>query len=115
MTRSSSDLLYHRHRFPAEIIAHDVWLYFRFALSLRMVEDLLAARGTIISHQPVRRRERIMKRFKSARHLQRFASIHDPVANFFQIPRHEISSDSHSHLRTHGMRMWNEIARLHAA
>jgi hypothetical protein len=37
--------LYHRHRFPAEIIAHAVWLYYRFPLSLRMVEDMLAARG----------------------------------------------------------------------
>ena len=46
--------LYRRHRFPAEIIAHAVWLYFRFPLSLRMVEDLLAARGVIVSHQTVR-------------------------------------------------------------
>ena len=48
------DPLYRRHRFPAEIIAHAVWLYFRFPLSLRMVEDLLAARGIAVSHQTVR-------------------------------------------------------------
>ena len=48
------DPLYRRRRFPAEIIAHAVWLYFRFPLSLRMVEDLLAARGIIVSHQTVR-------------------------------------------------------------
>nr|WP_268824713.1 IS6 family transposase [Agrobacterium vitis] len=54
MTRSSRDPLYRRHRFPAEVIAHAVWLYFRFPLSLRMVEDLLAARGIIVSHQTVR-------------------------------------------------------------
>jgi putative transposase len=46
--------LYRCHRFPAEIIAHAVWLYFRFPLSLRMVEDLLDARGVIVSHQTVR-------------------------------------------------------------
>jgi putative transposase len=46
--------LYRRHRFPAEIIAHTVWLYFRFLLSLRMVKDLMAARGIIVSHQAVR-------------------------------------------------------------
>lgn len=203
------DPLYRRHRFPAEIIAHAVWLYFRFPLSLRMVEDLLAARGIAVSHQtvrlwaekfgrafaneirrrssgrlgdkwhldeavvsvcgkehwlwravdqdgfvlevlvqsrrnakaakrlmrkllkgqgrsprlmitdklrsygaakreiipgvehrshkglnnraenshqPIRRRERIMKCFKSQRHLQRFVSIHDPIANMFHIP-----------------------------
>jgi putative transposase len=40
------DPRYRRHRFPTEIIiAHAVWLYFRFPLSLRMVEDMLAARG----------------------------------------------------------------------
>jgi putative transposase len=48
------DPLYRRHRFPAEIIAHAVWLYFRFPLSLRMVENLLAARGIIVSHQTIR-------------------------------------------------------------
>jgi putative transposase len=47
------DPLYRRHRFPAEIIAHAVWLYFRFPLSLRMVEDLLAARGIMVSHQTI--------------------------------------------------------------
>jgi len=40
------------------------------------------------SHQPPRRREWIMKRFKSARHLQRFVSICDPIANLFHFPRH---------------------------
>ena len=48
------DPVYRRHRFPAEIIAHAVWLYFRFPLSLRMVEDMLAARGIIVSHQTIR-------------------------------------------------------------
>jgi putative transposase len=67
------------------------------------------------SHQPTRRRERIMKGFKSARRLQRFVSIHDPVANAFHIPRHEIPSDHHPELRTGAMQMWNEIARLQAA
>lgn len=38
---------YKRHRFPAEIIAYAVWLYFRFSPSLRYVEDLLAERGIV--------------------------------------------------------------------
>ena len=38
------------------------------------------------SHQPTRRRERIMKRFKSVRQAQRFLSVHDQVANLFHIP-----------------------------
>jgi putative transposase len=41
-------------RFPAEVIEHAVWLSFRFPLSLRMVEDLLAARWPIVSHETVR-------------------------------------------------------------
>ena len=47
------------------------------------------------SHQPIRRRERIMKRFKSTRQLQRFVSIHDPIANLFHFPRHALSSSDH--------------------
>lgn len=238
MTQTVRDSLYRRHQFPAEVIAQAVWLYLRSPLSLRMVEDLLAARGIIVSHQtvrlwvekfgrhfaneirrrsagklgdkwyldevvisiggkkhwlwravdqdgfvidvfvqsrrntkaakrlmrkllkgqgqaprlmitdklrsygaakrdiipgvehrshkglnnraenshqPTRRRERIMKGFKSARHLQRFVSIHDPVANLFHIQRHDIQSHHHRDLRTAAMQMWNEIARLQTA
>ena len=47
--------LYRRHRFPAGIIAHVVWLYARFPLSLRMVEELLLQRGIDVSYETVRR------------------------------------------------------------
>ncbi|WP_168880191.1 IS6 family transposase [Rhizobium sp. P28RR-XV] len=229
---TNRDPLYRRHCFPGEIIAHAVWLYFRFPLSLRMVEDMLATRGIIVSHQtvrlwaekfgrafaseiryrstsrlgdkwhldevvvsiggkkpwlwravdqnsfvldvlvqsrrntkaakrlmrkllksqgrgpwvmitdklrsydaakrqlmpgiehrshkglnnraenshqPIRRRKRIMKRFKSPRHLQRFVSIHDPIANLFHIPRHDISSNHHRDLRAEAMNIWAKI------
>jgi putative transposase len=46
--------LYHRHRFPAEIISHSVWLYFRFALSFRDVEEMLAMRGVVLTYETVR-------------------------------------------------------------
>src|SRR6266704_4899928 len=45
---------YHRHRFPAEIISHCVWLYFRFALSFRDIEEMLAMRGVSLSYESVR-------------------------------------------------------------
>ena len=45
---------YAGYRFPGEIISHAVWLYFRFPLSLRMVDELLAARGITVSHETVR-------------------------------------------------------------
>jgi putative transposase len=236
MAQIHHDPLYRRHRFPGELIAHAVWLYYRFPLSLRMVEDLLAARGIIVSHQtirtwaekfgrnfanrirrrsgrfgdkwhldevvvsiagkkqwlwravdqdgfvldvlvqsrrnaraakrlmrkllqkqgcsprvmitdklgsyaaakrqiipgvehrqhkglnnraenshqPIRRRERIKKRFKSARQLQRFVSIHDPIANLFHFPRNNISSGEHRDLRNQAMKIWRELACLNA-
>jgi putative transposase len=46
--------LYRRHRFPAEIISHAVWLYFRFNLSHRDVEELLAERGIQVSYEAIR-------------------------------------------------------------
>jgi putative transposase len=42
---SSTKSLYADHRFPPELISYTVWLYFRFPLSLRMVEEMLAFRG----------------------------------------------------------------------
>jgi putative transposase len=45
---------YAGHRFPPEVISHAVRLHFRFPLSLRMVEEMLAARGVIVSHETVR-------------------------------------------------------------
>src|ERR1700722_19865218 len=53
---SARDLLYRRHRFPPEVISHAVWLYFRFPLSLCMVEGMLAERGICASYETARRR-----------------------------------------------------------
>jgi putative transposase len=47
---------YAGYRFPAEIISHAVWLYFRFPLSLRHVDEILAARGVAVNHETVRQR-----------------------------------------------------------
>ena len=231
------DPLYRRHRFPAEVISHAVWLYFRFPLSLRMVEDLLAARGVDVSyesvrcwaekfgrefsnrirrraplrgdkwhldevvvviggkrhwlwravdqdgfvldvlvqsrrgrtaakrlmrkllkksacaprvmitdklksygaarkdmglgiehrqhkglnnraensHLPTRRRERIMKRFKSPRQVQKFLSIHDQVANLFHFPRNKLSANQHRATRAQAFSTWTEIAAAQLA
>jgi putative transposase len=46
---------YKRHRFPPEIIAPAVWLYFRFPLSLRLVEEMMLERGIVVSYETVRR------------------------------------------------------------
>ena len=45
---------YHGYRFPPEIISHAAWLYHRFCLSFRDVEDLLAQRGATVSYETIR-------------------------------------------------------------
>ena len=51
MNRQSS---YRGYRFPPEIISHAVWLYHRFTLSFRDIEDLLAERGVIVTYESIR-------------------------------------------------------------
>jgi putative transposase len=225
---------YGGYRFPAAIIGHAVWLYFRFPLGLRMVEELLAARGIIVSHetvrqwarkfgqqfanqirrrlprvgdkwhldevvlkiggvnhwlwravdqagvvldvlvqrrrdkqaakrllrkllkkqmrpprvmitdklasygaakrevmpgvehrqhkglnnraenshQPTRRRERQMKRFKSAGHAQRFLSAHDQINNLFHLRRDHVTAAEHRASRTQTFQVWVEICSM---
>ncbi len=227
----SSAPSYHGYRFPPDIIAHAVWLYFRFSLSFRDVEDLLAQRGITVtyetirrwcrtfgrayarrlrhrrgrlgdtwhldelfvtlngcqqylwravdedgdvldilvqsrrnrraavrffrkllkrqgrvprrlitdklrsypaasrtvmpsvvhvtdqyannraevSHQPTRQRERQMRRFKSAVHLQRFASVHGVVQNLFRVGRHLLRAAHHRLLRTRAFVEWEAV------
>ena len=54
MARMRIVSLCHRHRFPSEIISHCVWLYFRFSLSFRDVEELMSSRGVSLSYETVR-------------------------------------------------------------
>lgn len=51
----TSSISYKRHRFPPEIIAHAVWLYSRFNLSLREIEEMLLKRGIDASYETIRR------------------------------------------------------------
>ncbi|GEO15863.1 IS6 family transposase [Microvirga aerophila] len=60
------------------------------------------------SHQPTRRRERIMKRFKSAGQAQRFLSVHDQVANLFRRSTHSKAAD-HRRARARAFQAWTEI------
>jgi putative transposase len=228
---SSTKTLYAGHRFPPELISYTVWLYFRFPLSLRMVEEMLAFRGievghetirqwalkfdqefaTIIrrrlprpgdkwhldevvlkiagkkhylwravdqhgvvldvlvqsrrdkkaakrllrkllkrqalrvmitdklksyavkkeimpgvehrqhkglnnraenSYQPTRRRERQMKRFKSARQAQRFLSAHDQINNLFLLPRHRMPATDYRAERTRAFQAWHDVCGI---
>ena len=49
------NISYSRHRFPSAIIYRAVWLYFRFPLSFRDVEEMLAERGVVVSYETIRR------------------------------------------------------------
>ena len=51
---TSPPVNYKRHRFPSQIIAHAVWLYFRFPLSLRLVEEMMLERGIVVSYETIR-------------------------------------------------------------
>jgi putative transposase len=63
------------------------------------------------SHQPARRRERIMKRFKSAGQAQRFLSAHDQVANLFRPPAN-ITAAAHRTARDQAFRVWAEVTGI---
>ena len=54
MTVTNSSPAYTGYRFPGEIISHAVWLYFRFSLSYRDVEELMAARGISVTYETIR-------------------------------------------------------------
>src|SRR5258708_29771663 len=61
------------------------------------------------SHQPTRVREKVMRRFKSARHLQRFASIHDQVGNLFMHCRYHTNAQQKRALRTQASETWKSV------
>jgi len=50
-----SEIFYARHRFPPEVIQRAVWLFFRFPLSIRDVEEVLAEHGIDVSYETIRR------------------------------------------------------------
>jgi putative transposase len=66
------------------------------------------------SHQPTRRRERTLKRFKSVRQAQRFLSVHDPVGNLFRRPA-SISAVDHRRVRAQACQVWAEVTGIASA
>jgi putative transposase len=65
------------------------------------------------SHQPTRRRECIMKRFKSAGQAQRFLSVHDQIGNLFRRPANTNAAD-HRRSRTEAFMTWAEVTGVAA-
>ena len=67
------------------------------------------------SHQPTRRRERQMKRFKSARQAQRFLSAHDQINNLFHLRRDHVSAVQFRAARARAFETWADITEVAAA
>ena len=65
-----------------------------------------------VSHQPTRRRERQMQRFKSARHAQRFLSTHSRIHNHFQLRRHHLSANQYRAARDAAFRTWRDVGEV---
>ena len=62
-----------------------------------------------VAHQPTRQRERQMRRFKSAAHLQRFASVHGVIQNLFRVGRHLLRAVHYRLLRTRSFGIWDAV------
>ena len=67
------------------------------------------------SHQPTRQRERAMKRFKSARHAQRFLSAFSGISPHFRVRRHLLSAADYRQVMTDRFAVWGEVTALDAA
>jgi putative transposase len=63
----------------------------------------------------VRKRERVLQRFKSPDHAQRFLEAFSAVCNHFRPRRHLLSADQYLQIRTERFRQWREVARLQSA
>ena len=61
-----------------------------------------------VSHQPTRRRERHMRRFKSARQAQQFLATHAPIHNHFQLRRHRLSASEYRVARDRAFNSWHD-------
>ena len=67
------------------------------------------------SHQPTRRRERQMKRFKSPRQAQRFLSAHDQINNLFHLYRDHLPATEYRAVRAQAFAIWAEVTGAEAA
>ena len=138
MTPHANTERYKNYRFPAEIIRHGVWLYYRFTLSYRDVEELMFERGITVSHEavrqkreilpsvehrqsrslnnrcenahrPTRQREYRMQGFKSAGHAPRFLSAYGPITQHFRPRRHRLSAADYRQEMRQRFASWAEV------
>ena len=72
-------------------------------------------KGAKVSHQPIRRRERHMKRFKSPGEAQRFFSAHDGINNLLLLRRHHVPATQYRAARTQALQIWVAVTGVAAA
>ena len=82
------------------------------ALSAQHEQGLRKNNRAENSHQPVRRRERKMQRFKSPASAQRFLAIHAAVYNLFNVQRHLVSRRTLRQFRGDAMRQWRQVTTV---
>ena len=106
-------LLKSQGREPRRLITDKLRSY---AAALRIVmpsvvhcTDRYANNRAEVAHQPTRQRERQMRSFKSAAHVQRFASVHGLVQNLFRVGRHLLRSVHHRLLRRRAFQVWHAV------
>jgi hypothetical protein len=112
MTPLATPERYKHHRFPAEIISHGVWLYYRCCFSYRDVEELLFVRGILVTYEAIRptcQWERRRQGFKSAGHAQRFLAAYGPITQHFRPRRHWFSAPQYRQEMRTRCQVWEEI------
>ena len=101
--------IYRGYRFPPDIIAHAVWLYHWFALSLRDVENLLAERGIEVSYETIRQWSRPSGHSSLGVYAQRFLSVFSQCHNLFRLGRHLLSAAYYRLLRARSFGTWATV------
>jgi len=91
---------YRGYRFPPGIISHAVWLYHRFTLSLRDIDDLLAARNAIVSYESI------------GQWCVPVLSAHGQMHNLFRVGRHLLPAANYRILRGRAFVAWQEVTRI---
>ena len=83
------------------------------ALEVRIRQQIRSLSANLTA--PTRRRERQMKRFKSAGHAQRFLSAHDQINNLFHLRRDHVTATEYRTIRSQAFAIWDEITGAKAA
>ena len=115
------EVSYKGHRYPAEIIAHCVWLYHRFPLSFREVEELMLVRGVIVTHETIRQWCAKFGPVYAAGLRRRqprppaepnaFLAVFSVISPHFRPRRHRLTADDYRTEMADRFATWNDITR----